>query len=226
MIQVERIDKPEILKKKQYEWQVSLLRIIGEYKKTPSAKNRKKLQSAFSKYNHREIKNSLCIMFSGKCAYCESHIIHIGYGHIEHYQPKSKFPELCFDWNNLLLSCEICNSSLYKGDKFPDDEEGGPLVYPIDEDPDMFFYFEFDPDTGVANILPKNDRASTTEKTLGLNRPELVKRRSSIVQLLGAIAIKASQGDEAFCAELKRRCNKNEEYAAFARALAKRFNIK
>lgn len=225
MIQVARTNKPEILNKKQVEWQSALNKAISESQNDNSLANRKKIDLAFSKYNHKQVKDSLKIMFSGKCAYCESHITHIGYGHIEHFRPKSKFPELCFEWSNFMLGCEICNGKQYKGDKFPERHEGGPFVNPVDEEPDDFFEFEFDSETGTANVIPKDRRALTTEEMLGLNRPELVKRRSSIVRLLVTIAIKADKGDRIFITELKRRCNKDEEYAAFARALVKRFNI-
>lgn len=225
MIQVARTNKPEILIKKQVEWQSGLNKAISEYQNDNSLANRKKLDVAFGKYNHKQVKDSLKIMFSGKCAYCESHITHIGYGHIEHFRPKSKFPDLCFEWDNLLLGCEICNGKEYKGDKFPESTDGGPFINPVDENPDEFFDFEFDPETGTANVIPKDRRALTTEDMLGLNRPELVKRRSSIVRLLVTIAIKADKGDRIFITELKRRCNMEEEYAAFARALVKRFNI-
>jgi len=119
--------KPEILNKKQVEWQSGLNKAISEYQNDNSPANRKKLDVAFCKYNHKQVKDSLKIMFSGKCAYCESHITHIGFGHIEHFRPKSKFPELCFEWDNLLLGCEICNGK-YKGDKFPESNEGGPFI--------------------------------------------------------------------------------------------------
>ncbi|MGE0018165.1 MAG: retron system putative HNH endonuclease [Draconibacterium sp.] len=225
MIQVIRTGQPEVLNKKQAEWQSALHKALDAYQKDTSQYNRKKLDSAFSKYNHKQIKDSLKTMFSGKCAYCESQITHIGYGHIEHFRPKSKFPDLCFEWDNLMLGCEICNGKQYKGDKFPENKDGGPFVNPVEENPEDFFDFEFDPETGTANIIPQNLRADITEMILGLNRPELVKRRSSIVQLLVRIAIKADKGDVVFIEELKRRCNNDEEYAAFARALVKRFKI-
>lgn len=224
MIQVARTNKPEILNKKQVEWQSGLNKAISEYRNDDSLANRKKLDVAFSKYNHKQVKDSLKIMFSGKCAYCESHITHIGYGHIEHFRPKSKFPDLCFTWDNLLLGCEICNGK-YKGDKFPESNEGGLFINPVDENPDEFFDFEFDPDTGVAIVISKNVRANTSENEIGLNRSELVKHRSYVVRKMVFAAIKAKDGDLDGIAEIKKCCQKEEEYAAFARALVKRFSI-
>lgn len=225
MIQVTRTDKPEILRKKEAVWKSDLNTALSEFQENNSPSNRKKLDTAFNKYNHKQVKESLRRMFSGKCAYCESHISHIGYGHIEHYQPKSKFTDLCFDWDNLLLGCEICNGKGYKGDKFPTTDEGGPFVNAVKENPDDFFDFEYDPNTGTANVIPKNQRAITTEKELGLNRPELIIHRSSIVRKMVFAALKAKAGDRGGIEEIKRCCGKEDEYSAFAKSLVKRFNI-
>ena len=73
-----------------------------------------------NRYRHNQIQSALRKMFRGKCAYCESKIAHLSDPHIDHYRPKSSFPKLTFDWNNLILACGICNSARYKGDKFPD----------------------------------------------------------------------------------------------------------
>ena len=152
-------------------------------------------------------------------------ISHVGYGHIEHYKPKSKYPADCFEWENLLLGCEICNGSQYKGDKFPLAHEGGPFINPCDENPDDFFEFEFDRATGTANVIPQNRRADTTERELGLNRPDLVKHRSNVVRKLAYVALRARDGDADALAELQRCMENDQEYAAFARALSKRFHL-
>ncbi len=198
---------------------------LSEFHRKNTPANKKKLELAYSKYKHKQVKDSLRTMFFGKCAYCESHITHIGYGHIEHFRPKSKFPDLCFDWDNLMLSCEICNGKEYKGDKFPESKDGGPFVNPVEENPEDFFDFEFDPNTGVANVISKNQRADITDNELGLNRAELVKHRSSIVRKMVFVALKAKDGDLNGIKEIKKCCQNGEEYAAFARALVKRFNI-
>lgn len=225
MIQVTRTEKPEILTKKQVVWQAGLREALEGYHEEPTLKNKKKLDVAFTKYNHKQVKDSLKTMFSGKCAYCESHITHIGYGHIEHFRPKSKFPDLCFEWSNLMLGCEICNGKGYKGDKFPENHEGALFVNPVEENPDEFFDFEFDPSAGVAIVISKNERGNTSENELGLNRSELIKHRSSVVRKMVFAALKAKDGDLNGIEEIKKCCKNEEEYAAFARALVKRFNI-
>ncbi|HEV2478693.1 MAG TPA: hypothetical protein VGS79_03480 [Puia sp.] len=165
-------------------------------------------------------------MFDGKCAYCESHISHISYPHIEHYRPKSRFPNLCFSWTNLLLGCAICNGKEFKGDRFPGPAENGPILNPVNENPEDFLEFEYDPATGTAMILGKDPRGTKTVDLLGLNkRPDLVRHRSSVVRKMAVIAIQASHGNIEAIAEIKRCMGKDEEYSAFAKALFKKFGL-
>ena len=46
-------------------------------------------------------------MFKGCCAYCEGLYEGTSYPQIEHFKPKSLFPELMFDYNNMNIACEI-----------------------------------------------------------------------------------------------------------------------
>lgn len=90
-----------------------------------------------------EIRNTLRDMCSGldRCMYCEN-----SEGtDIEHFYPKSNYPERAYDWDNYLLACSGCNSN-YKRDEFP--VEGGRplLIDPTKQDPAE--YLEFSPSTG------------------------------------------------------------------------------
>ena len=155
-------------------------------------------------------------MFKNKCAFCESHITHVDYGQIEHFKPKSKFPDLCFEWDNFLLSCAICNGTSNKGVKFPLEDEGGPFVNPIEEIPNDFFKFEFDKVTKQFFVLPKNKRAFITIKELGLNRDDLLENRaielSKIIYMLD-IVLEKNQEEifEGFINEFSER----DQYYAF-----------
>ena len=186
MIKVNRIEEPKILIEKANLWKQDYLKACENYKQDNSKKGEK--EKAEKKYNHKEVKDSLKKMFNHKCAFCESHITHIDYGQIEHFKPKSKYPELCFDWHNLLMSCTICNSKAFKGDKFPLRNENGPLINPVEEQPNNFFKFEYDIDSRTFLVIPKNKRALTSIKILGLNRDELIllrtRRLSQLLELL------------------------------------------
>ncbi len=57
------------------------------------------LSEAANRYRHKQVKDALVTMFHGKCAYCESKITVVTYRSIEHFHPKSIYPELTFEWN-------------------------------------------------------------------------------------------------------------------------------
>lgn len=128
MIKVKRTAAPQALQKQATRWLTELQAALDELAQieknpqaTEQAKNR--VKKAQQKYNHAEIKNALVEMFHGKCAYCESEVTAAAYGQIEHFYPKAIYPEKTFEWENLLLSCEICNNGQHKGVKFPLDAE-------------------------------------------------------------------------------------------------------
>jgi uncharacterized protein (TIGR02646 family) len=54
----------------------------------------------------------------GKCAYCEAPASMVAFGDVEHYRPKSIYWWLTYSYDNLLLSCELCNEK-FKKTKFP-----------------------------------------------------------------------------------------------------------
>ena len=178
MIKVNRTPKPAILEQNATSWTANYLDAKKKFEQNPSPENKKLVETTEKKYNQETVKSALIEMFNGKCAYCESHIIHINYGDIEHFRPKSKFPEFCFEWDNLLLSCSICNGKSNKGNKFPLEREGGFIVNPVEENPNDFFRFEFDVITKQFLIFPINQRGITTLKTIDLNRENLVEYRT------------------------------------------------
>jgi uncharacterized protein (TIGR02646 family) len=169
MIRVSRRSPPRVILEHGRQWTKLLLQ-------AKTAKERKRI---LLKYGHASIRTALNYIFNGKCAYCESKIAQVSYAHIEHYRPKSKYPQLAFDWDNLLLSCSVCNSSHYKGDKFPGANEGGPLLNPCQDDPEEHLVFVFDRHLFVASIYGASARGRVSEQVLGLNRPDLRTYRST-----------------------------------------------
>lgn len=208
MIKVVRSAKPLILVKNENTWAKAL----------SGASTKLERERASEKYRQKQIQEVLKIMFHGKCGYCESYIEHVSDPHIEHYRPKSRFPALTFDWNNLLLACGKCNSTPYKGDKFPEANEGGPIVNPCIDNPEDHFGFIYDIQAKLATVVAKTTRGRTTEKLLGLNRNALRQHRSTHVTRLIVLARLAHADTEAqkLLSEAKQD---NAEYAAFARAL-------
>lgn len=208
MIAVTRSKKPAVLERKEQEWLAALRRAATK------AQN----EDATNKYRHSQIKTALNTLFHGKCAYCESKIKHVSDPHIEHYRPKSKFPELTFAWDNLLLACGQCNSTKYKGDKFPEASEDGPYINPCADDPEDHFQFVYIPKAKLASVYGKTERGKTTEEELGLNRPDLRTHRSKRVEMLVCLAQHA-QTDPIAQNLLDEAKQADAEYAAFARTL-------
>jgi len=53
-----------------------------------------------------------------KCAYCEAPTSMVAYGDVEHFRPKSKYWWLAYNYDNYLVSCQLCNQKFKKA-KFP-----------------------------------------------------------------------------------------------------------
>ena len=47
----------------------------------------------------------------GKCVFCESPLGVSGHLEVEHYTAKTLYPDLTFEWTNLLPTCRLCNRS-------------------------------------------------------------------------------------------------------------------
>lgn len=78
---------------------------------------------------NRENKKRLINDFEHRCAYCDD-LDKYGGGskvyHVEHFAPKEKFPELKFQYDNLLYACPFCNIS--KSNKWPSDSSTVAVV--------------------------------------------------------------------------------------------------
>lgn len=87
----------------------------------------------------------LASAFHGLCAYCEDR----DKGEVDHFRPKSRFPELVYGWTNWVFSCHSCNRA--KGEAWPDVGYVDPCDASEDQRPERFF--DFDAETG--EILPR-----------------------------------------------------------------------
>ena len=55
----------------------------------------------------RDFRKYLGQRFHLQCGYCES----ICEGQVDHFQPKSRFPELVYEWSNWIFACSACNQA-------------------------------------------------------------------------------------------------------------------
>ena len=142
------------------------------------------------------VKPKLKKLYKYKCAYCETSLYR-HHSHVEHFRPKNNsYYWLAYSWDNLLLSCEVCNSK--KGQYFPlegtqaryqgedlselhhkspeyDTEEHPVLVNPERENPEDLY--EWQPD---GTMKAKNRRMDKTIKQLGLNDTDLYRERQTL----------------------------------------------
>lgn len=220
MIKLTRTKKPAVLVQNAKNWTIEYLKAKQIYQDSNTPDNKKILQNIENRYNQTEVKDALKIMFNKKCAFCESHITHIDYGQIEHFKPKSKYPKLCFEWNNFLLSCPICNGKSNKGDKFPLKKDGGPFINPVVEKPEDFLKFEFDTITKTFLIFPKNTRAITTIKELGLNRDDLVENRTiELSKIIFMLDLVLDKKQDKVLKEFIKMFSEKDQYYAFIKSI-------
>ena len=148
-------------------------------------------------YAHPSVKSALLAAQHRKCCYCESEFRGTSYGAVEHFRPKGAvrtghgmpilhpgYYWLAYEWENLLVSCEVCNTN--KGTLFPlvdeskrarshhdpVDEEAPVFVDPASEDPAVHIQFR------RAEVVHLSDRGLRTIKGLGLRRSELEDARA------------------------------------------------
>ena len=84
-----------------------------------------------SVWNVEFIKLALLSLSHNKCCFCESCIVEESkYIEVEHFYPKSKYPDLVMEWDNLLPVCKKCNAT-----KSAHDTKIEPIIDPTKDDP-------------------------------------------------------------------------------------------
>lgn len=154
-----------------------MIQLLRPPKPQKLADNEAELTERFKKnnkdsvWNKSYIRKPLLEMSNGKCCYCECKV---GPGeremHVDHFKPKSIYPDLVVEWENLLPSCPHCNK-----EKSSHDTKTEPIVNPVEDDPREFFYLKdyryycFDnADTSIARrtlgVLSLNDSTENVYK--------------------------------------------------------------
>lgn len=203
MIKLAKGDAPDVLADNAAKWTAELAAEI--------AKGGDKIAYRKSKYNHPQVKAALIAETKSKCAYCESLPLHVTYGDIEHIAPKSSDINLTFDWQNLTLACDVCNTK--KGD-----QEG--LIDPYEDDPEQEFRW-------VGPIIfhqAGSAKAELTRTTIALNRNELLFQRAERLEALENLFRRIEQHPEEnerdliLAATLRHEMSDEKEYAACSRS--------
>lgn len=176
MIKLKREAEPQVMASNKEKWQLDLQASItqyGSYKDIPD-QEKKKLTSF---YRNAAVRDGLIKSSQGKCAFCECIPSEGGNIEIEHFKPKSEYPEFTFEWDNFLPSCRKCN-----GSKGTHDTVIEPIINPYEIDPQQVFHF-----VDIQIKASNTDLKQVAEKTIevcGLNTIRLWKPRSEILLAL------------------------------------------
>lgn len=156
MIKLEVIDKPKELTED------IIQTLTNEFKLTKT-----------DVWNKTYIRESLLKMSHNKCCYCETKLMEESkYLEVEHFYPKSIYPDDVVKWENLLPSCKRCNIS--KGNL---DTKNIPIINPRVDNPKEFLYFK---DYRLYS-KSKNLKGKNTIENINLNdRQRLVNKRFEI----------------------------------------------
>lgn len=208
-------------------------------------------------YGGRDVRCALKAAQHDKCCFCESKLSHAQFGDVEHFRPKRATRQrslepasrgyywLAYDWNNLYLSCEVCNRR-HKHDLFPlenpeqrvlshrraaDLEFERPVfIDPGREDPEQLIEFRREYAASVAG----HARGAATIDALELNRDALRERRRErhklhviCLRLIGAVIREgvpdADRGDATDVVDaLITAASDRGEYASMTRAMLRR----
>ncbi|QDQ28825.1 HNH endonuclease [Chitinimonas arctica] len=167
-------------------------------------------------YNRVEIKECLINESAGKCMYCEGKMLHVDYGDIEHIVPKNLGPEFRYSYENLGLSCRVCN-----GRKGGFHDATSPLLNPYCDDPDEHFL------AAGPMIVHKlgSDRGKITKVKLELNRKDLLEKRAERIENIQSLFEQFSKSKErairkVLFEQICLECGSGKEYAFVVRAYA------
>lgn len=183
-------------------------------------------------YGAKSVKNALLKAQYNKCCYCESKFLSASYGAVEHFRPKGAVKQkrgqteespgyywLSYDWDNLLVSCERCNSS-HKGSLFPladqkrraqshhdDIKAEQPLfVNPAREDPRRHIHFRGE----VAMPITKMGRE--TIQGMGLRRSDLEEARRERLAYLRSLGDIVELGNSSIDQKMRALAVETQEF--------------
>jgi len=170
---------------------------------------KKKFDFKSELYTDEKIKSTLISIQKKKCCFCESKVLHISDGDVEHFRPKKAYKQLksdkfkrpgyywlAYDWDNLFLACIKCNQR-NKKNLFPllDESKRAKNHHAsITNEEPLFIHPEFDdPENHITFdgpfIKPKknSNKGRTTIKELNLRRIDLYEERKQIHDVVQAL---------------------------------------
>lgn len=159
-------------------------------KKDPHSVILKQLLTYSSLKDRGELRKQLLLEQKGFCAYSERFIQETDNGNIEHFFPKTEYPELEDDYFNLYVVLGWINEHKPKKIK-----NYLPILAP--HSPDLFTRIKYE--NGIFTVKDKNDKeADNLIKFLGFNKPELYRDRQNHVQRIKSLRSLCGEDSEMF----------------------------
>lgn len=129
----------------------------------------------------RDFHSNVSNAFFSLCGYCEETCK----GEVDHFRPKSKFPERVYLWDNWVLACHTCNAK--KSEHWPSGGYVDPCATSPRARPESYFAF----DTKTGEILPKSGLSAARRRKsarmiddLGVNAYYHLKKRAQWLRLV------------------------------------------
>lgn len=162
----------------------------------------------------RDFRADLSRTFFSLCAYCEE----IDRGEVDHFRPKSKFPELVYEWSNWVFSCHFCNMS--KLEKWPPRGYVNPCAKSRSARPENFF--DFDTRTGEIEPRPglspeRRRKAMAMIDELRLNELHHRQKRLGRIAIISTILSQESNIVELFKIRLHEYTDRSTELSSVSR---------
>ena len=122
------------------------------------------------------------------CGYTEIYINDLKDCHIDHYKKKSMFPELTFEWNNLIVATKDSNF----GANYKDNKSGiqkndyGNIFNPVIDNVENYFDYtawgEVTPKTTISEMA--SQKAKKSIEVFNLNHKSLKDRRKNLIRMI------------------------------------------
>lgn len=118
----------------------------------------------------RKAHSQLRCVYGGLCAYTSRYIVDVGEGSVDHFDPKSKFPNLAYEWDNYRLARRKVNN--YKGDKIG-------IIDPFVTKRSWFrlAFSDFRVRSGIRVNMQTKKNVENSIDMLGLNEESLLQER-------------------------------------------------
>ncbi|SEB27626.1 HEPN domain-containing protein [Paenibacillus sp. 276b] len=114
-----------------------------------------------------------------RCVYCRQNVGITSKGNLNNFYPKSLYPALAYDWDNIFFACDICDRRKKNTDPILNGEL--TILHPVYDDIESQLIEKED-----GTIHGNNTKAANTIDLFDLNRQELIdqRQRNRLVRML------------------------------------------